>query len=123
MTSSDKAAHGARHLHDIYRRRAKLEPLPADIRPGDLAEAYAMQEQLQALFTADRGAVAGYKIAITTPVMQQLMGMDHPCGGAIFARMTHASPARLRRADYVNVPVEFQIPLRLVAVLPAGLPG
>src|SRR5947208_364275 len=88
MTSNDKAARGARHLHEVYRRRAKLEPLPSDLRPGDLAEAYAMQEQLQALFAAERGAVAGYKIAITTPVMQQLMGMDHPCGGAIFARMT-----------------------------------
>src|SRR5260221_12283933 len=121
MTSSDKAAHGARHLHDIYRRRAKLEPLPADIRPGDLAEAYAMQEQLQTLFAADRGAVAGYKIAITTPVMQRLMGIDHPCGGAIFARMTHASPARLRRADYVNVAVECEIAVRLGSDLPCGL--
>ncbi len=123
MTSNDKAARGARHLHEVYRRRAKLEPLPSDLRPDDLAEAYAMQEQLQALFTADRGAVAGYKIAITTPVMQQLMGMDHPCGGAIFARMTHASPARLRRADYVNVAVECEIAVRLGADLPGGLPG
>lgn len=123
MTSSDKAARGARHLHDIYRQRAKLEPLPDDIKPGDLAEAYAMQEQLQALFAADRGAVAGYKIAITTPVMQRLMGIDHPCGGAIFARMTHASPARLRRADYVNVAVECEIAVRLGSDLPGNLVG
>jgi 2-keto-4-pentenoate hydratase len=123
MTSSDKATRGARHLHDIYRRRAKLEPLPADIRPADLAEAYAMQEQLHALFAADRGAIVGYKIAITTPVMQRLMGIDHPCGGAIFARMTHASPARLRRADYVNVAVECEIAVRLGADLPGNLMG
>jgi 2-keto-4-pentenoate hydratase len=123
MTSGDKAARGARHLHDVYRRRARLEPLPAELRPGDLAEAYAMQEQLQALFAADRGVVAGYKIAITTPVMQQLMGIDHPCGGAIFARMTHASPARLRRADYVNVAVECEIAVRLGADLPGDHPG
>src|SRR5260221_13511012 len=113
MTSSDKAAHGARHLHDIYRRRAKLEPLPADIRPGDLAAAYAMQEQLQPLFAADRGAVAGYKIAITTPVIQRLMGIAHPCGGAIFARMTPASPARLPLADYVNRSGEGEIAICL----------
>src|SRR5260221_347988 len=82
-----------------------------------------MQEQLQALFAADRGAVAGYKIAITTPVMQRLMGIDHPCGCAIFARMTHASPARLRRADYVNVAVEGEIAVRLGSDLPGNLPG
>src|SRR5258708_25498694 len=98
MTSSDKAAHGARHLHDIYRRRAKLEPLPADIRPGDLAEAYAMQEQLQTLFAADRRAVAGYKIAITTPVPQPLMGIDHPSRGATFPPPPPPPPAPPRPA-------------------------
>jgi 2-keto-4-pentenoate hydratase len=120
MTGGGKAAEAARHLHEIYRRRAKLEPLPPALRPDDLGEAYAAQEQLQALFAAERGAVAGYKIAITTPVMQRLMGMDHPCGGAIFAGMTHQSPARLRCADYVNVAVECEIAVRLAADLPAG---
>jgi 2-keto-4-pentenoate hydratase len=120
VTANDKAARGARHLHDIYRRRAKLEPLPPDLRPDDIAEAYAMQERLQSLFAAERGAVAGYKIAITTPVMQQLMGIAHPCGGAIFASMAHDSPARLRCADYVNVAVECEIAVRLAADLPGG---
>src|SRR5690242_11140088 len=102
----DKATRGARHLHDVHRRRAQLEPLSLDLRPGNIAEAYAMQEQLQALLIPERGAVAGYKIAITTPVMQQLMGIAHPCGGAIFASRVHDSPVRLRCADYVNVAVE-----------------
>jgi 2-keto-4-pentenoate hydratase len=120
MTGGNKAAEAARHLHDVYSRRAKLEPLPAALRPDDLAAAYATQERLQMLFTGARGAVAGYKIAITTPVMQRLMGMDHPCGGAIFANMTHRSPARLHCADYVNVAVECEIAVRLAADLPAG---
>jgi 2-keto-4-pentenoate hydratase len=120
MTGGDKAARGARHLHDIYRRRAQLEPLPPDLRPADIAEAYGMQEQLQALLIPERGTVAGYKIAITTPVMQQLMGIAHPCGGAIFASRVHDSPARLRCADYVNVAVECEIAVRLAADLPGG---
>jgi 2-keto-4-pentenoate hydratase len=119
-TDGDKARRGARHLHDIYRRRDRLEPLPVALQPDDIAEAYAMQEHLQTLFGADRGAVIGYKIAITTPVMQRLMGIDRPCGGAIFASMTHQSPARLRCADYVNVAVECEIAVRLVADLPGG---
>jgi 2-keto-4-pentenoate hydratase len=120
VTGGDKATRGARHLHDIHRRRAQLEPLSPDLRPADIAEAYAMQEQLQALFIAERGAVAGYKIAITTPVMQQLMGISHPCGGAIFASRVHDSPARLRCADYVNVAVECEIAVRLATDLPRG---
>jgi 2-oxo-3-hexenedioate decarboxylase/2-keto-4-pentenoate hydratase len=91
------------------------------LRPDDIGESYAMQEELQTLFAADRGAVVGYKIAITTPVMQRLMGIDHPCGGAIFASMAHDSPARLRCADYVNVAVECEIAVRLGVDLPGGL--
>jgi 2-keto-4-pentenoate hydratase len=120
VTDSNKAVRGARHLHDTYRRRARLEPLSPDLRPDDIAEAYAMQEQLQSLFAPERGTVAGYKIAITTPVMQRLMGIDHPCGGAIFASMVHDSPARLRCTDYVNVAVECEIAVRLAADLPGG---
>lgn len=120
MASGNKAVRAARHLHEIHRRRAKLEPLPSALRPDDIGEAYAMQEHLQTLLTPERGALAGYKIAITTPVMQRLMGIDHPCGGGIFAGMTHQSPARLRCADYVNVAVECEIAVRLAADLPGG---
>ena len=63
---------------------------------------------------------AGAKIATTTKVMQQLMGIDHPCGGAIFARTIHASPATLRTADFVNLRLESEIALKLGADLPAS---
>src|ERR1700688_4744425 len=106
MTDDTKIARTAQHLHDLLLERAKLTPLPPALRPTDLAEAYAMQERLQDLLTPARGAVAGYKIAITTPVMQRLMGLDHPCGGAVFARQLHRSPVTLRCADFVHVAVE-----------------
>ena len=64
--------------------------------------------------------VAGAKIATTTKVMQQLMGIAHPCGGAIFARTIHASPARLRTADFVNLRIESEIALKLGGDLPAS---
>src|ERR1700745_1524349 len=56
--------------------------------------------------------------------MQQLMGIDHPCGGAIFGRTIHRSPAKLRAADFVNLRIESEIALQLGADLPAsGAPG
>src|SRR5262249_23631793 len=108
------------HLFALLQERRKLEPLPGDLRPADIAEAYAMQERLQALLQPRRGAIAGYKIAITTQVMQQLMGIDHPCGGAIFASMPQSPPARLKSADFVHIAVECEIGVRLGADLPAG---
>jgi 2-keto-4-pentenoate hydratase len=120
VSDTSKAARSARHLEEVRRKRATLVPLPPELRPADLGEAYLAQEHLHELLVPARGAVAGYKIAITTPVMQRLMGMDHPCGGAIFASMVHRSPARLACGDYVNVAVECEIAVELGSDLPAG---
>jgi 2-oxo-3-hexenedioate decarboxylase/2-keto-4-pentenoate hydratase len=120
MADHGKVARAAQHFHDVHRNRTQLAPLPPDLQPEDLAQAYAIQEHLQGLFAPARGAIAGYKIAITTPVMQRLMGIDHPCGGAIFASMLHRSPVTLRCADFVHVAVECEIAVRIGADLSAG---
>ena len=52
--------------------------------------------------------------------MQRLMGITHPCSGAIFARTIHTSPARLKTADFINLRIECEIALKLGADLPAS---
>ena len=66
------------------------------------------------------GPVGGVKVATTTKVMQQLMGITHPCGGAIFARTIHRSPARIAKADFINLRVESEIALELGQDMPAA---
>jgi 2-keto-4-pentenoate hydratase len=101
-------------------RRLPYRNLPDDLRPASIAEAYAAQEAYYRLAEPPYGAVAGAKIATTTKVMQRLMGINHPCGGAVFRRTIHASPARLRAADFVNLRIESEIALQLGADLPAS---
>jgi 2-keto-4-pentenoate hydratase len=110
----------AQWMWDARRRRLPYRNLPDDLRPASIAEAYAAQEAYYRLAETVYGAVAGAKIATTTKVMQQLMGIDHPCGGAIFARTIHASPARVRCADFVNLRIESEIALKLGADVPAS---
>jgi len=117
MSSSQWISRLARGFYDIHKEKRPLPPTPEELRGTQ--DAYAVQEALQALFAAERGAIAGYKIAITTPVMQQLMAIDQPLVGAIFARTVHPSPARLRHGDYRRIAVECEIALRLGADLPA----
>lgn len=118
MADSARARRIADYFDTLHRARAALPPLPEAARPADLDEAYAVQEMLQARWAPARGPIAGYKVAITTKVMQQLMGIDQPCAGAIFARTVHQSPAMIRTADYVNVAVECEIAMRLRRDLP-----
>jgi 2-keto-4-pentenoate hydratase len=120
MSNSDRLTAMAQWMWDARQRRLPYDNLPGDLRPRSIGEAYAAQEVYYRLAEPVYGAVAGAKIATTTKVMQQLMGIDHPCGGAIFARTIHASPARLRTADFVNLRIESEIAVKLGADLPAS---
>lgn len=113
-------AEAARYVDEAHRSRARYQNLPDAIAPRNFAEAYAAQEALCALWGPRLGPIAGRKIAVTTKVMQQLMGIDHPCGGMIFASRVHASPATIRKSDFVNVRIECELAVRLGRDLPKG---
>ncbi len=107
----------------LWRARVARAPycnLPPELAPASVAEAYEGQEAYYRLAEPVYGPVAGAKIATTTKVMQELMGIGHPCAGAIFARTIHVSPARLRAGDFVNLRIECEIGLRLGRALSAS---
>jgi len=116
----DRLGAMARWLWEGRVHRQPYRNLPDDLRPDSIAEAYAAQEAYYRLAEPIYGAVAGAKIATTTKVMQELMGITHPCGGAIFSRTIHHSPAKLRAADFVNLRIESEIALKLGKDLPAA---
>ncbi|MGH7124020.1 MAG: 2-keto-4-pentenoate hydratase [Stellaceae bacterium] len=118
MTDRARVERIADYLDTLAHTRGNLPQLPPEIEPRDLGEAYAAQEILHQRWAQNRGPVVGYKIAITTKVMQDLMGIGHPCAGAIFNRYFYESPVTIRRSDYVNVAVECEIAMRRGADLP-----
>ncbi len=120
MDNSDRVNAMARWMWDARQRRLPYRNLPDELRPASIAEAYAAQEAYYRLAEPVYGSVGGAKIATTTKVMQQLMGIAHPCAGAIFARTIHTAPARLHTADFVNLRLESEIALKLGADLPAS---
>ncbi len=115
----------AERIVELFRGRRPIEILPADLYPENLDEAYAIRRLFQEIEeTEGRGAIAGYKIGLTTPVMQKLCGVDEPCYGAIFAREVHHRRAKLAASDYCRLGVETEIAFRLGADLPrGGAPG
>ena len=108
----------ARTIFDAHAARAPYQNLPPEIAPSTMDEAYAAQEALAKLLMPREGAVAGLKIAVATKVMQELMGINHPCGGMIFERRVHGSPAELPLAEHMNLVIECELALRLARDLP-----
>jgi 2-oxo-3-hexenedioate decarboxylase/2-keto-4-pentenoate hydratase len=102
----------------MRRSRAPLKALPHWSAPRDETEGYLVQRALHDLLLPSTGPLVGYKIGCTSKVMQQYLGIPHPCGGGVFARGVHGSGVHLRAADYVRVGVECEIAVRLARDLP-----
>ncbi len=110
----------AERIAALFRDRRAIDILPPELMPAGLDEAYAIREVFEEIEVARRGAVAGYKIGLTTPIMQRLCGVDEPCYGAIFAREVHHRRAELPVANYCRLGIETEIAVRLGADLPQG---
>jgi 2-keto-4-pentenoate hydratase len=110
----------AERIVAVFRDRRPIDILPAELIPPDLDEAYRVRAEFERLEIPPRGEVAGYKIGLTTPVMQRLCGVDEPCYGAMFASEIRHSPAEIRVGDYCRVGIETEIAMRLGADLPEG---
>lgn len=102
------------------RDRSPLKPLDAGIAPKSESDGYLVQDALHGLLTPDCGVRVGYKIGCTSPVMQQYLGIPHPCYGGVFAKGVHDTGASLASSDFVRVGVECEMAVRLARDLAAS---
>lgn len=109
----DNILAAAQAIATARRNRTPLQSLPPEIAPLDEAEGYLIQRAVHDLLLPYEGGLVGYKIGCTSKVMQEYLGIPHPCGGGVFARGVHDSGASLRREDFVRVGVECEIAVRL----------
>lgn len=110
----------ARTLLDAHRRKAKFAPLPDELAPQTTDEAYAIQDAFVALKSDGFGPVAGWKIALTTPQMRAMVGVNDSIGGTLHRGQIQHSPARVRAADFAHLIVEFEVGVELAEDLPAA---
>ena len=121
MNDHERAAAAAKRLFDEHRAGERFTGLPPDLRPRNIDEAHAIQDRLQRLNEAyGLGPLAGWKVALTTPVMQRLAGIDHPCAGGIHEAYVYRSPIELKARDYVRIGIEAEIAVRLSSDLAGG---
>jgi 2-keto-4-pentenoate hydratase len=105
----------------LFRERHPIDILPPELMPAGLEEAYEVRAAFEQIEMArGRGEVVGYKIGLTTPIMQKLCGVDEPCFGAIFATEVHHRRGELPVANYCRLGIETEIAVRLGADLPKG---
>ena len=110
----------ARWLLEAHERRQRFAALPDELAPHTADEAYAIQDAFVALRAEKLGAVAGYKIALSSAEMRRFVGVEVPMAGMMLERTLHRSPARVRTTDYVRLVIEFEIAVHIAEDLPAA---
>jgi len=102
-------------LADARRDARQLRDVPPELIPATNAEGY----QVNALVAETLGwPLLGWKIAATTPVMQQRLRTTEPIYGRTYARFETTSPARFRRKELLDPLIECEFFFRLGRALP-----
>jgi 2-keto-4-pentenoate hydratase len=113
----ERAAHW---LAEQHRVRAPFAAFASRVAPRSVDEAYAVQEAFVARKARVCGPCCGWKIALSNPAMQAMVGLPEPVAGRLFTRQVVGAPGRVRAGDYGRLLVEFEIAVELGADLPAG---
>ncbi|MGH8673346.1 MAG: 2-keto-4-pentenoate hydratase [Burkholderiales bacterium] len=108
----------AKWLHDAHARRERFAPLPDELAPRSVDEGYAIQADYVGLRHEQLGPVVGYKVAVTTPAMRRMTGLNDAIAGDMLEKSVLRGPARVRAGDYVRLLVEFEIAVELADDLP-----
>jgi 2-keto-4-pentenoate hydratase len=108
-----------RWLFDAHESRRPFAPLPPELAPAGMDEAYGIQSQFVAMRAERLGAVGGYKIALTTPSMRAMVGLQDSIAGDVFESTIHRGTTRVRAADYLHLLIEFEIAFEMAEDLPA----
>ena len=93
----DKILEAAKAIALARRNHAPLAAL--EVPPADEAEGYQVQRALHDLLLKNVGPLVGYKIGCTSQVMQDYIGIPHPCGGGVFQKGVHDSGVKLAASD------------------------
>jgi 2-keto-4-pentenoate hydratase len=117
--STDKVQRIAQELYRQHKACEDFRSLPPDLMPTDFDETYLAQDALMALYLAEDKTrrIGGYKVALTSQIMQEMLGVTSPAGGLIRADQIYSSGVTLPATNFVRLGVESEIAMRLDADL------
>ncbi len=121
--AASRVRRAAQWLVRQHLERLPSRPMPRTLAPRDVEEAYAVQDAFVLMKARYCGPVAGHKIALTTPRMRAMVGLDTPIAGRLHEHQVVRGPGIVRAAQYGRLIVEFEIAMRMARDLgPEGAP-
>jgi len=106
----------ARELLQAESDRVPIAPV-AERLAGSVAAAYAVQREGLRLRQQDNRRVVGHKVGLTSPAMQQQLGVDEPDFGYLLDDMVMACHETIAVSDLIDPKVEGEIAFLLAEPL------
>lgn len=120
MNRADFVNRVARERFNGWRNRERFSQLLGGDRPASMAEAYAIQAKLYDIMRREAGftTFAGHKVALTSPAIQKMCGVNESAYGSVFTEFVHESGHSIDSADFIRLGIEFEIAFEIGEDLP-----
>lgn len=103
------AAGKARALYEARRSKVPIPPFTDEDPTLDMADGYAVQQQLVPMLLADGDRLVGHKVGVTSKAMQRMIGVDSPDYGPVLASTVFADGDTIPLAEFIQPKVEAEI--------------
>ena len=104
-----------------HANQTPVSALPIDMALSNARQAVAVQNEFVRLKAQQCGDVVGWKIALATPAMQKMVGLDAPIAGRLHRKQVLHAPADVSAKGYGRLLVEFEIAIQIGSdLLPSG---
>ncbi|WP_051026943.1 2-keto-4-pentenoate hydratase [Nocardia higoensis] len=110
----------AQRLERAFAEHTPCAPVRDLLGTTDIAAAYAVQQRLIEARIADGATVTGRKIGLTSPAVQQQLGVDQPDFGVLFADMDVSALYEVPSSRLLQPKAEAEIAFELGADLADG---
>ncbi|MEH6563840.1 MAG: fumarylacetoacetate hydrolase family protein [Halopseudomonas sp.] len=109
---SQKEANPRRAAELLLAARAQRQPcdaVAADCGISNLPQAYAAQQQWQALSLQQGDRVIGYKLGVSNPAVQAKLGLSGPLEGVLMASGLREAGQQLNSRDFIAPRAEIEV--------------
>jgi len=111
----------AQWLVHQHANKTPFAPLPKNLGLSNPKQAVAVQNEFVRIKAQQCGNVIGWKIALATPAMQKMVGLDAPTAGRLHSKQVLHAPADVSIKGYGRLLIEFEIAIQIGKdLLPSG---
>ena len=103
----------AQWLVHQHANKIPFAALPKNLALSNARQAVAVQSEFVRIKAQQCGDVIGWKIALATPAMQKLVGLDAPAAGRLHRKQVLHAPADVSIEGYGRLLIEFEIAIQI----------